>query len=193
MKRSLINTVKILLFTAGFMCAVWYFLPWGELGKFAMSAASSRLSSRGMRIGWSDVSGEQDGFTVHNFTMNGMANITLSSLTLRPRILASILSLAPVCDISFRGGNVQLGFVINIGDGSVLLTAVRNGEVLMENLRTTGDFAVNGCMRVNPSAMRIVQANARLRVPESFEQNLDMIKNFVPLVQEGDNWYIRRE
>ena len=63
MKRSFINVLKILLFIVGFGAAVWYFLPWSEIGKFAMSTASGQLSSRGMRIGWSDVSGETDGFT----------------------------------------------------------------------------------------------------------------------------------
>ncbi|MBQ7220457.1 MAG: hypothetical protein IJS28_05710 [Synergistaceae bacterium] len=191
MKRSLINTLKILLFIAGFGAAVWYFLPWAEIGRFAMSTASSRLSSRGMRIGWSDVSGEDEGFTVHNLTINGMANFTFSSVTLRPQILSSILSLSAVCDISFRGGNIQLGQVMNIGDGRVLLTAGRE-EVLLENLRTTGEFGISGYMSVNPSAMRIVRANARLNVPDSFAQNLGMLRNFLPLVQDGDTWYIRR-
>ena len=191
MKRSLINAVKILLFIVGFGAAVWFFLPWAEIGKFAMSTASSQLSSRGMRIGWSDVSGETEGFTVHNLTINGMANFTFSSVTLRPQILASILGLSAVCDISFRGGNVQLGQVMNLGDGRVFVTAGRN-EILLENLRTNGDFALNGYMTVNPSAMRITRANARLNVPESFVQNLDMLRNFLPLVQEGDNWYLRR-
>ena len=125
MKRSLINAVKILLFIVGFGAAVWFFLPWAEIGKFAMSTASSQLSSRGMRIGWSDVSGETEGFTVHNLTINGMANFTFSSVTLRPQILASILGLSAVCDISFRGGNVQLGQVMNLGDGRVFVTAGR--------------------------------------------------------------------
>lgn len=191
MKRSVINTLKVLLFIVGFGAAVWYFLPWGEVGKFVMSTASGQLSSRGTRVGWSDVSGEQDGFTVHNLTLNGMANFTFSSVTLRPRILASIMSLSAVCDISFRGLNVQLGQVLNFGDGRVLVTAGR-GEVQLGGLRTTGDFAINGDMTVNPSAMRITRANARLRVPENFTQNLDMLRSFLPLVQEGNNWYLRR-
>ena len=191
MKRSFINAVKILLFIAGFCAAIWYFLPWAEIGRFAMSAASGQLSSRGMRIGWSDVSGEQDGFTVYNLTINGMANFTFSSVTLRPRIAASVLRLSPVCDVSFRGGNVQLGQVMNFGDGGVLITAGRS-EVLLENLRTNGDFAINGYMTVNPSTMRITRADARLNVPDAFSQNLGMMMNFLPLVQEGDNWYLRR-
>ena len=191
MKRSLINTIKILLFIIGFAGTLWLFLPWREIGKFAMSTAYSQLGERGMRVGYSDVSGESDGFTVHNLTLNGMANFAFSSVTLRPRVIASILSLAPVCEISFRGCNVQLGQVLNFGDGRVLLTA-GSTETLLENLRTNGDFALNGYMVVNPGAMRITRADARLNVPEEFEQNLEMMKNFLPLVQEGDNWYLRR-
>ena len=191
MKRSLINAVKVCLFIGGVMCAMWYFMPWRELGKFAMSRASGQLSSRGMRIGWSDVSGEQDGFTVHNLTLNGMANFTFSSVTIRPRILSSVASLAPVCDITFKGGNVQLGQVMNFGDGGVIVTAGR--EVLLENLRSNGDFGVRGWMALDPAGMRIIHADARLNVPDTFAQNLGMMKNFLPLEQEGNNWYLRRK
>ena len=156
-----------------------------------MSLAHSLLSASGMRMNYSDISGESDGFTVHNLALNGMANFRFTSVTLRPRIAASILSLAPVCDVSFRGGSVQLGMSINFGDGHVLVTAGR-GEIMLEDLRTNGDFALNGWLAVNPQAMRITRANARLNVPESFSQNMSMLQNFLPLVQDGDRWYLRR-
>ena len=156
-----------------------------------MSLAYSRLSSSGMRMNYSDISGESDGFTVHNLALSGMANLRFSSVTLRPRIAASILSLAPVCDVSFRGGSVQLGMTINFGDGGVLVTAGRS-EILLESLRTNGDFALNGWLAVNPQAMRITRADARLNVPESFSQNMSMLQNFLPLVQDGNRWYLRR-
>ncbi|MBQ7217601.1 MAG: hypothetical protein IJS39_16670 [Synergistaceae bacterium] len=191
MKRTLTITIKTILFTAGFISALWFFLPWREAGKAVMSVAYSRLSASGMRMNYSDISGESDGFTVHNLALNGMANLRFSSVTLRPRMLASVLSLAPVCDVSFRGGSVQLGMSINFGDGGVLVTAGRS-EVMLENLRTNGDFAMNGWLAVNPQAMRITRADARLNVPESFSQNMAMLQNFLPLVQQGDRWYLRR-
>ena len=191
MKHSLLNALKILLFIIGFAGAVWMFLPWREVGKFAMSTAYSQLGGRGMRVGWSDVSGEPDGFTVHNLTLNGMANFTFSSVTLRPRILSSILSFAPVCDISFRGGSVQLGQVLNFGDGGVTVTAGRS-EVMLENLRTNGEFGLNGWMTVNPQTMKIGRADARLNVPESFAQNMSLVQSFLPLTRVGDRWYLRR-
>ena len=191
MKRTLTTTLKIILFTAGFISALWFFLPWRETGRAVMSLAYSRLSASGMRMNYSDISGESDGFTVHNLALNGMANFRFTSVTLRPRIAASILSLAPVCDVSFRGGSVQLGMSINFGDGHVLITAGR-GEITCEDLRTNGDFALNGWLAVNPQAMRISRANARLNVPESFSANMSMLQNFLPLVQDRDTWYLRR-
>lgn len=191
MKRTLTTALKVILFTAGFILALWFFLPWREAGKAVMSLAYSRLSSSGMRMNYSDISGEPDGFTVHNLALNGMVNFRFSSVTLRPRIAASILSLAPVCDVSFKGGSVQLGMSINFGDGGVLVTAGRS-EILLENLRTNGDFALNGWLAVNPQAMKISRADARLNVPESFSQNMSMLQNFLPIVQEGNRWYLRR-
>ena len=190
MKKSLIAVTRILLFILGFSVALYMFIPWREAGKFAMSAAHTMLQRRGMRLNYSDVSGSDGGFTVHNLTLSGMADISLSSVTLKPEIIASILSLSPVCDITFKGGNVRLGQTMNFGDGGFLLTA--GNEILLENLRTNGDFRLNGYMTVNPSAMRIGRAEARLDVPETFAQGMSMMKNFLPLVQEGDQWYLRR-
>ena len=191
MKRLLANTLKILLFIIGFACAVWYFMPWGEAGKFIMSAAHSQLERMGMRVSYSDISGEADGFTVHNLALNGMANFKFSSITLRPRPAVSLLSLALVCDISFKGGSAQLGQVINLGDGGVTVTAWRS-EIMLENLHTNGEFGLNGWMTIDRQAMRIARADARLSVPDTFAQNMGLLRNFLPVVQEGDRWYLRR-
>ena len=191
MKKSLLNIIKILLLLAAFIYALWIFLPYREVGKFAMSLAHKQLNARGMRLNWSDVSGESDGFTVSNLALNGTVNLSLSSITIRPRILASILSLAAVCDISFKGGNLRLGAIYNFGDGRFLLTAGRN-EILLEQLRTNGDFAINGYITFSPANMRIGRANAQLNVPDEFANNLNMLRNFLPLVQEGGRWYLRR-
>lgn len=190
MKKSLIAITRILLFILGFSAALYMFIPWREAGKFAMSTAHTMLQRRGMRLNYSDVSGEEGGFTVHNLTLSGMADVSLSSVTVKPEIIASILSLSPVCDITFKGGNMRLGQTMNFGDGGFLLTA--GHEILLENLRTNGDFRLNGYVTVDPSAMKIGRAEARLDVPEAFEQGMGMMRNFLPLVQEGDQWYLRR-
>ena len=191
MKRTLTITAKILIFLIGFTFAVYYFMDWGTLGKFALSTAHSRLERTGMRMGYSDVSGEEDGFTIHNLTLNGVANISFSSVTIRPGIIPSILSMAGVCDISFRNCSVRLGQSMNFGDGRFLLTAGRN-EILLENLRTNGEFSLNGYMSINMSTMKIGKADARIDVPESFADNMDLLQNLLPLVREGGRWYLRR-
>ena len=191
MKRTLTNITRIILFTVGFAVALYMFIPWREAGKFAMSSAHSILQRRGMRLNYSDVAGSEGGFTVNNLTLAGMADISLSSVTIKPDIVASILSIAPVCEITFKGGNVRLGQVMNFGDGGFLLTA--GSEILLENLRTNGEFSLNGYITVDTSSMKIGRADARLDVPEAFSQNMGMLRNFLPLVQEGDKWYLRRK
>ena len=192
MKRLILNIIKILLLLTGFIYALWVFMPYREIGKLAMSAAHSQLEKRGMRLAYSDVTGEDDGFTVNNLALNGAVNLSFSSITIRPRILSSILSLGFVSNISFKGLNIQVGQVMNFGDGRVLLTAGLNG-ILLEQLRTNGDFAVNGYLTIDPARMRIGQAEARLNVPEEFSRNMEMLKNFLPLVQDGGRWYLRRK
>ena len=80
---------------------------------------------------------------------------------------------------------------MNFGDGGFLLTAGR--EILLEELRTNGEFSLDGYMTVDTSAMKIGEADAKLSVPEAFSQNMSMIQNFLPLVQEGGTWYLRRK
>ena len=86
MKRLVINIVKILLLLTGFLYALWVFMPYREMGKLAMSIAHSQLEKRGMRLAYSDVTGEKDGFTVNNLALNGAVNLSFSSITIRPRI-----------------------------------------------------------------------------------------------------------
>ena len=191
MKRTLTITAKILIFLIGFIFSVYYFTDWRSLGKFAASIAHSQLERNGMRMGYSDISGEEDGFTINNLTLNGAANISFGSITIRPRIIPGILSMAAVCDIRFRNCSVRLGQSMNFGDGSVLLTAGRSG-ILLENLSTNGEFALNGYMSIDTGSMKIGRADARIDVPESFSDNMGMLQNFMPLVKEGDRWYLRR-
>ena len=191
MKRTLIKIIKFFLFITAFFYAVYIFLPWDALGRFAMSVAHNRLERQGMRLNYTDVTGEDGGFTVNNLALNGAANISLNSITIKPQLIASVLSLAPVCDINFTGAGVRLGQVLNFGDGGFLLTAGRY-EILLEDLHTNGDFALNGFVSFNLVTMKLGRSEARLDVPESFAQNMSMLQNFLPLIQEGDRWHLRR-
>ena len=192
MKSSLIKIIKIFLFIIAFCYAVYIFLPWDTLGRLAMSMAHNRLERQGIRLNYTDVTGEDGGFTVNNFSLNGAANISLNSITIKPQLLASVLSFAPVCEINFTGAGVRLGQVLNFGDGGFLLTAGRE-IILLENLKTNGDFALNGFLSFNLSTMKLGRSEARLDVPESFNQNMPMLQSFLPITQEGDRWHLRRD
>ncbi|MBQ6776298.1 MAG: hypothetical protein IJP53_07560 [Synergistaceae bacterium] len=186
------SAIKFLLFIVAFVYAMYAFLEWGAVGKFIMSAAYRQLERNGMRMSYSDVTGEEGGFTVNNLALSGLANISLSSITIKPQILSSLLSLAPVCDITFTDANVRLGQNLHLGDGGFLMTAGRR-EIFLENLRTNGDFALNGYLTVNLATMKLGRTDARLNIPDSFAQNMNMLKGFLPLVQEGGRWYLRRQ
>ena len=191
MKRTLLTITKVILFTVGFLCAIYMFIPWREAGKFAVTAAQSQLQKRGMRLNYSDIFGEDGGFTVNNLKLSGMADVSMTSLTVKPDIVSSILSLSPVCGITFRGANIRLGMTMNFGDGGFLLTA--GNEILLEDLHTNGEFSLDGYMTLDLANMKIARANAKMSVPEVFSQNMGMLRNFLPIVQEGGTWYLRRE
>ena len=191
MKRFMTRFASVIIFILGIILALGIFFPWGEAGKFALNLGYSQLGRMGMSLSYSDVVGEDDGFTVNNVRISGMTDISLSSLTIRPRFWASILSLGLVCDVEFKGCNIRLGQNMNVGDGGFLLT-VKAPQILLEELRTNGEFSLNGYITLDSSTMKISHAEARLTVPESFSQNMGVLRNFLPLVQEGGRWYLRR-
>lgn len=191
MKRFMTRFASVIIFILGIILALGIFFPWGEAGKFALNLGYSQLGRMGMSLSYSDVVGEDDGFTVNNVRISGMTDISLSSLTIRPRFWASILSLGIVCDVEFKGCNIRLGQNMNVGDGGFLLT-VKAPQILLEELRTNGEFSLNGYITLDSSTMKISHAEARLTVPESFSQNMSVLRNFLPLVQEGGRWYLRR-
>ena len=80
---------------------------------------------------------------------------------------------------------------MGFGDGGFLLTA--GNEIVLEDLHTNGDFSLDGYITIDTSNMKIGRAEAKLKVPEEFSQNMNMIRNFLPVVQEGGTWYIRRK
>lgn len=191
MKKYFFTIIKVFIFIIGFSVAFYYFMPWREVGKFSMSIVHSQLQKNGLRTAWSDIVAENNGFTVNNFSLRGIVNISFESVTIKPRFLSSLLSLAGVLDIRFRGGNLMVGQNFNLGDGSVLLSA-SSSEILFEQLRTRGEISINGDIALNLQDMKISRANASLNVPNSLESSLDLVKNFLPLVNEGGRWYLRR-
>ena len=85
-----------------------------------------------------------------------------------------------------------LRLVMAFGDGGFVVTASPS-EVLFERLRSDGDFRVRGFLTIDPGRMRIGRAEAELAVPAAFEENMETLRNFLPLVKEGDGrWFLRR-
>ena len=191
MKRLLVRISVFLVFILGIVLGFGVFFPWGEAGKLALNLGYSQLGRMGMRLSYSDVIGESDGFTVNNVSMSGVTDISLSSVTIRPQILSSVLSLGLVCDVKFSNCNIRLGQNMNVGSGGFLLTAKRP-QIILEDLNTNGEFSLNGYITLDSATMKIDRAEARLTVPESFSQNMGVLRNFLPLVQEGGRWYLRR-
>ncbi len=193
-KKPLILILKLVLLISGLCAAFWYFMPWREVGGAVLSLAAPQLERRGMRMNFAGVrsqSGEQ-GFTIDGLSIGGFTNFNFDSITIHPQLMASIMNFAPVLEISFKNGSMTMGQKINFGDGGLLLTASPN-DILVERLRTNGDFAVNGFLTFSPARMRISRAEASLKIPADFEDNMKTLQSFLPLVREGNgNWYLRR-
>lgn len=191
MRRLATLLLKVFLFLAAFVAALWAFLPWREAGVASLTLAGDALERHGMRLAFSDVEAAEGGFTVNGLSVSGFTTFSFRSLTLRPQLMASLLSLAPVCEADFTGGEMTMGQAMNFGDGGFLLTAGRDG-VLLERLRADGDFAVSGFVAVDPARMKISRAEAAISVPQSFEGNMETLQGFLPLVREGGGWVLRR-
>ena len=190
--KLLKRALKALILLAGFLTALWLFMPWREVGAFAMSLAASRMERQGMTLTYRGVEASQGGFTVRDVSLSGFTRFSCESLTLRPELLASLAVLAPVCEVAFTDGRLTIGQPMAFGDGGFVVTASPR-EVLFEKLRTNGDFRVLGFMTIDPERMKIGRAEAELIVPESFEENMRTLGNFLPLVKEGDGrWFLRR-
>ena len=145
-----------------------------------------------MTLTYRGVEASQGGFTVRDVSLSGFTRFSCESLTLRPELLVSLAVLAPVCEVAFTDGRLTMGQPMAFGDGGFVVTASPR-EVLFEKLRTNGDFRVLGFMTIDPERMKIGRAEAELIVPESFEENMRTLGNFLPLVKEGDGrWFLRR-
>ena len=53
--RLLKRALRALILLAGFLAALWAFMPWREVGSFAMALAASRMERQGMTLTYSGV------------------------------------------------------------------------------------------------------------------------------------------
>lgn len=191
MRRTAIALIRTALFVCAFLSSAWHFLDWRSAGQLIMSTASSRLASSGTRIAWSDVTGTDGGFTVHNLAVQGAADAAFQSLTIRPQLLQSLLNMAASCSLSFTGGRARLGMTVDFGNGGVE-ASVSPSAVELSDIHTDGEFSLTGWLALSPQAMRITNADALVRVPSAMEGNMSLLQSFLPLVNEGGSWYLRR-
>ncbi|MBQ7155670.1 MAG: hypothetical protein IJR85_08980 [Synergistaceae bacterium] len=187
MKRFL----KVLIFLVALVIGIIVYFPNEEAGRLLMSMASNQLSSRGVRLEYTDVKGIDGGILVNNLKVAGGVNINFREAEFIPQFIGSITGLAPKCRVNFKGCSVQMGATMNLGDGRVTVSATPS-EINLEDLRTNGELSLNGSLAVNPSTQRITRANARVNVPDSLAPHMNMLKSFLPLVEDGGRWYLRR-
>ena len=183
--------LKVLIFLVSLIAGIIIFFPTEEAGRLLMSVAANQLNARGIRLEYTDVKGITGGIAVNNLKVAGGVNVNFREAEFVPQWLGSVLGLAPMCQVNFKGCSVQLGTTLSLGDGRVTVRA-SPGEIELEDMRTNGDLALNGSLSVNPSTQKIVHANARVNVPDSLAPHMNMLRSFLPLVQEGGRWYLRR-
>ena len=183
--------LKVSIFLVALIAGMIIFFPNEEAGRLFMSVAANQLNARGLRLEYTDVKGIPGGIAVSNLKVAGGVNINFREAELVPQWLGTLLGLAPQCQVNFKGCSVQLGTTFSLGDGRVTVSATPN-EIDLEDMRTNGDLSINGSLSVNPSTQKIAHANARVNVPETLAQHMNMLRSFLPLVQEGGRWYLRR-
>lgn len=198
--------LKAFVFIAGFLAAVWFFMPWKQVGEYALLVAAGRMKAPAA-LSYSSVKNVSGGFMVEDLNARGLMGIvgvSCKTLTVVPDILASLLNLAPTCRFAFTGNALSEIPVtpfkkisgIYIGDGRVDISVGRQA-VLLDGLRSNGDLSLNGAMALTPAAAQIIGwADVLMGVKsEAFEKELPILQQALgmPLQQEGPGrWALRR-
>ena len=67
--RLLKRALRALILLAGFLAALWAFMPWREVGSFAMALAASRMERQGMTLTYSGVEDVRGDFSIRDVTL----------------------------------------------------------------------------------------------------------------------------
>lgn len=200
--------LKGLVFVVGILLAVWFFMPWQQVGEYALLRAAQQLKAPAA-ITYAAVDGVSGGFIVKDLDVRGlmgMVNLSCKTLKITPDLFASVMGVAPTCHIAFTGN--ALGEItilrkkipaIYIGDGGVTISLGRR-EILLEGLRSNGDLSMNGVLALAPRADRVIAwSDVMLNVKsEAFEKELPSLQQALglPLQQESPGkpgqWVLRR-
>jgi hypothetical protein len=198
--------LKTLLFLVGLLAAAWIFMPWKQVGEYALVAAGRRLETPAS-ITWAAVSNVQGGFVIEDLKaqrLMGMVDVSFSTLTIVPDMIASLLNMSPTCRISFTDNIVSEiavtplkkipGVVLNNGRTTVSLN---DRGILLDEVYSDGEISMRGSLLLSPSAECLIQwADVALEVrSEPFEQELPSLQMSLglPLQQEAPGrWLLRR-
>ena len=198
---------SFIFFVVGAVLAAWFFMPWKQVGESVLLFAARWTSSR---IAYASVGGVPGGFSVQGLEVHGllgMVDISFRTLTVTPDMASSLLNMTPTCRFAFTGG--ALGDIavtprkkipgIFLGNGRVAasFTDFTGEKVLLEDLRTNGDLALNGTLLFAFSdAPFIRQADVMLAVNSApFERELSSLQMAfgLPLRQEASGrWSLRQ-
>ena len=190
--------IKTLIFIIGTLISLWLLMPWGAIGEYGVLSMERIASSRGFNIQHSSVSGSWIGPTIriNGFTSRmAFGGGEFRTLSLSPSIIQSFIQLSPVISVSFTGGTLSLpgGNDADMGSGTVEIS-LRNGILLLNNLKSTGELSLDGNIAIDINGARIETADLMIRSPERIETSLNSMRAILPLIQESNGqWRLRRE
>jgi hypothetical protein len=198
--------LKMLLFLVGFLVSVWIFMPWKQVGEVVLLAAMRQLETPAS-ITWAAVSNAPGGFVVEGLDarkLMGMVDVSFSTLTVVPDLIASSLAMSPTFQIAFTGNTVGEIAVtplkkipgIELGDGSLTVSLNSQG-ILMDKIRSDGEMSMRGLLALSPSAERLIRwADVTLDIKsEPFEKELPSLQMSLGLPVQQDapgRWFLRR-
>ena len=198
--------LKTLLFLVGVLMAVWIFLPWKQVGEYALAAAGRRLETPAS-ITWAAVSNVPGGFVIEDLKaqrLMGMGDVSFRTVTVVPDLMASLLRMSPTCQISFTGNTVGEIAVtplkkipgVALGNGSFIVSFSDQG-ILLDDVRSDGEIAMRGSLLLSPSSERLIGwAEVALDIKsEPFEKELPSLQMSLglPLQQDAPGrWFLRR-
>lgn len=195
-----------LVFVVGFLIAAWFFMPWAQIGEYALLSATRELKTPAS-VNYAAVENTRGGFVIRDLSarsLMGLLNFSCKTLTIRPALGASLFNAAPTVRVSFTGNALEETAIllkkipaVHIGDGGVTVSLGRR-EILLEEARSDGDLSLNGVMALAPGAERIIaRADVAIAIKsEAFEKELPALQQALglPLQQESPGrWRLRRD
>ena len=204
--KALSILIKTLLFLVGLLVAVWIFLPWKQVGEYALVAAGRRLETPAS-ITWAAVNNVPGGFVIEDLKaqrLMGMVDVSFSTLTVVPDMIASLLNMSPTCRISFTGNTVSEiavtplkkipGIVLNNGH---TIVSLNDQGILLDEVYSDGEISMRGSLLLSPSGERLIGwADVALDIKsEPFEKELPSLQMSLGLPLQQDvpgRWFLRR-